>query len=200
MVRAYYCEKLLDKVVTNITAHLILRVIQSIYRSPVWIQEISLDYSPIGRLIIGTYIQHLFTELMIGVFIDLEKTFGTTWRYTIIQQVYRRQTFQNLSVASGLVFWSFFTWPRRGNHLNREKTVASGFSAEQNAVYYRFHRHVYWKCLHVDDLALFYSSSSTQIIKLQGAANKFTENAEHGGICFSAPKTTCVHFCRKRVT
>ena len=57
------------------------------------------------------------------------------------------------------------------------------------------------KCLYVDDLDLFYSGSSTAMIKckLKRAVNKITQNAENMGFCFSVVKTICIHFCRSQV-
>ena len=56
------------------------------------------------------------------------------------------------------------------------------------------------KCLHIDDLALFYSAEATGMIwhKLQGAIDTLLENANNIGFSFSAAKMTCVHFCQKR--
>ena len=50
------------------------------------------------------------------------------------------------------------------------------------------------KFLYIDDLALFYLSSSTAIIKfkLQRVVNKIKESTEKVHFCFSVTKTTCV--------
>ena len=58
------------------------------------------------------------------------------------------------------------------------------------------------KCLYVDDLALFYSSSSTAIIKykLQRAVCKMTKNSENIGFTFSIAKTAFISVEISKVT
>ena len=58
------------------------------------------------------------------------------------------------------------------------------------------------KCLYVDDLALFYSAKATptDLRKVHSAIDKLVENANVIDFLFSATKTTCLHFCRKKRT
>ena len=57
------------------------------------------------------------------------------------------------------------------------------------------------RSLYVDDLAIFYSASSMEIIEetLQEAIDGLVDHAGRLGFRFSPSKTYCVHFCRRRL-
>ena len=147
---------------------------------------------------------------LIAVFFDIEKAYDTTWRHHILQTVF------NIGIRGKMAifiknFISARTFKvRLGQALSdscvQEQGVPQGsvlsvtlFGIAINDIANNLPFGVQAN-LFVDDLAIYYSSSSVNSIerKLQMAINKISDWTTKTGFKISLEKTVAVHFHRKR--
>ena len=149
-------------------------------------------------------------EHLVAIFFDLERAFDMTWRYGIVEKVYRMGLRGNLPkfIQSFLTDRRFKV--RVGDTLSTKRTLENGvpqgstlsvllFAIAVNDIANDIPAPIN-KCLYVDDLVIYISGATKVglLRQLQQGINKVVENAEGRGFKFSSSKTACVHFCRLR--
>ncbi|KAK7867868.1 hypothetical protein R5R35_008617 [Gryllus longicercus] len=170
-------------------------------------------HSTIDQLIhLENAIQNTFIKRkhMVTVFFDLEKAFDKTWRHNILRQLYNWQIRGYLPkfISSFLSTRSFRV--RVGQSISESCVLENGvpqgsplsgtlFIIAINRMFDGIEASI-GKCMYVDDIAIFYSAKSLGMVKfkMQNAINKLVQNAKNIGFSFTAAKTKCVHFSRKR--
>ena len=152
----------------------------------------------------------IHNQHLVSVFFDLEKAYGTTWKYGIMRDlhVFGLRGHLPIFIAHFLKDRSFKV--RVGStfsdsHL-QEMGVPQGsilsvtlFSMKLNSITQCSKPGV--DCsLYVDDFQICYRSSNMSIIErqLQLCLNKLQQWATDNGFRFSKTKTLCMHICQKR--
>ena len=149
-------------------------------------------------------------EHLIAVFFDIQRAYDTAWRYHILETIYKANLRGHLAnfIRNFLENRSFIV-----KNLN---TLSTPFQLEQgvpqgsvlsvtlfgiaiNGIVQEIQPEVQ-KSLFVDDLAIYFSSSSitTVVRQVQLAVNKIVHFTNQTGFKISEEKTVAVHFHRKR--
>ena len=159
-----------------------------------------------------TFIRQSFIkgEHCVGVFFDMEKAYDMTWKYGIMKDLYDFDLRGNLPIFIDKFLHDRAFQVRVGSTLSQEVIQEQGvpqgsilsvtlFAIKINSIV---------KCLtndtnaslYVDDFQICFSGQNMSVIerKLQLCINKLEKWSNENGFRFSATKTACVHFCRKR--
>lgn len=161
---------------------------------------------------LDTRIRHaiLRRNHLVSVFFDIEKAYDHTWRYGIFQDLYNLDfrgnlpifikkflTLRQFQVRLGTVLSNLYT---------QEEGVPQGsvlsvtlFSIKINNILDQLPPTVKGN-LYVDDLHISCQGKDMRYIEcqMQTAIRRITRWTEVNGFSFSADKTSCVHFCRRR--
>ena len=148
-------------------------------------------------------------EHVVSVFFDLEKAYDTTWKYGILQDLYKCGLRGRLPefIANFLALRHFRV--RIGSCLsdlhNQEAGVPQGsilsvtlFLLKINSIVQCLPSNI--KCsLFVDDFLICYRSKNMNSIErlLQLCLNNIQNWADENGFQFSKTKTVCMHFCQQ---
>ena len=148
---------------------------------------------------------------LVAVFFDLEKAYDMTWRYGILEKLHRWGFRGRLPLFVDAFLTDRVFRVRVGNNLSTSRPLENGVPQGSTISVTLFAIAIndvadcvatpIDRCLYVDDLAIFMAGDTIPAInrKLQEAINNVNASAEERGFRFSATKTACVHFCRKRV-
>ena len=146
----------------------------------------------------------------VAVFFDIQKAYDTTWKYHIIKTIYNAGIRGNM----GIFIQNFLS--NRTLKVKVNKSISNPFPQQQgvpqgsvmsvtlfgvaiNGITDGISPDV-CRSLFVDDLAIYFSSSSISTIErqLQLAIAKIQEFTHRTGFKISAEKTVAMHFHRKR--
>ena len=146
-----------------------------------------------------------------AIFFDIEKAYDMTWRYGIIKTLHKWGMRGSLPsfISSFLSSRTFRV--RVANTLSDTFSLDNGvpqgstlsvtlFSIAINNLASSLQPSV-GRCLYVDDLVIYYAADSIEIVHdtLQNSINTLVKSADLCGFKFSHTKTTCLHFCRRRL-
>uniref|UniRef100_A0A1Y1K801 Reverse transcriptase domain-containing protein n=1 Tax=Photinus pyralis TaxID=7054 RepID=A0A1Y1K801_PHOPY len=149
-------------------------------------------------------------EHLVGVFFDIKGAYDMTWRYGILQNMFKYNLRGNLPkfIQSFVENRKFVV--RVGDAYSNEHVLENGvpqgstlscslFGIAINEIARGVADEI-GKCLYVDDLTIFCADKTIGIItrKLQVAINQICNNANAVGFVLSEEKTKVAHFCRLR--
>ena len=166
--------------------------------------------SPIDHLIrLETFIREVSInkEHLVAFFFYLEKTYDTTWKYSIVRD------FKNLGLENGIpVFINNFLWDRRfrvrmGEVFSEENKQEMGvppdsvlsvtlFNIKINNIVKKINSGT--NCaLYVDKFLICYRARNMSHVErqLQVCLDKLNKWTPENGLKFSKEKMKCVHFC-----
>ena len=163
-------------------------------------------------LVLDTEVRACFSQKkhLGAIFFDIEAAYDTVLRHGILQKLFK----YGVRGRMGMFIQNFLSHRhfrvRVGNHLSssfaQENGVPQGgvlsvalFAVMINDIGDELPRAV-GRSLFVDDLAIWYSASSTRSVsrQLQLAVSRLERWAAENGLRFSTAKTVAVHFCRRR--
>ena len=146
----------------------------------------------------------------VAVFFDIQKAYDTTWKHHIIKTIYNAGIRGNM----GIFIRNFLS--NRSLKVKINKSISNAFPQQQgvpqgsvmsvtlfgvaiNSIIDGISSDI-GRSLFVDDLAIYFSSSSVNTIErqLQIAIAKIQEFTSRTGFKISAEKTVAIHFHRKR--
>lgn len=169
--------------------------------------------STIDHLVrIETYIRDAFIhkQVVLSVFLDLEKAYDTTWRFGILRDLAAMGIHGNMlnTIESYLSNRTFRV--KVGNALSRSFTQETGvpqggvlsctlFLVKMNSLQSVIPSAMFYS-VYVDDVQMSFKSCNMSICErqVQLGMNKFSKWADENGFKINTQKSTCVLFSNKR--
>ena len=149
-------------------------------------------------------------QQVICISFDMKKAYDTTWRYGILQALYETGIRGKLPIYISKFLSNRTFRAKIGNTLSEPHKLEQGvpqgsvlsctlFSLAINNILKHVPNNVE-ALLYVDDLLIYCCGTYVPSMerRIQNAINRINSFADSHGFTFSAPKTNCIHFHRKK--